>query len=80
MFEPFQNLVNKSSKSPKVWISTEDCKLCKEHCVQVDVKKRRELVDWPELPYPGDDASCVGYCPGNQFSSYLIRVCTAQAV
>jgi len=63
MFEPFQNLVNKSSKSPKVWISTEDCKLCKEHCVQVDVKKRRELVDWPELPYPGDDASCVGYCP-----------------
>lgn len=25
----------------------------------------RELVNWPVLPYPGEEPQCVGYCPDN---------------
>ena len=57
MDEPFQN-----KKGKKLYITYEDCILCKEHCIQP--KKRIPVVDWPELKYPGNDPKCVGFCPG----------------
>ena len=59
MFEPFQK---KSEAQTKVWFTYEDCKLCREHCREPG-QKMRPIINWPELPYPGKDQSCVGYCP-----------------
>ena len=59
ILEPFQK---QNSQNPKAYFQTEDCRLCKEHCAVTEPEK--EVYDWPALPYPGEDPSCVGYCPG----------------
>lgn len=39
----------------------EECKLCKEHCVEVG---GQAIVNWKKLTYPHPkDPSCLGYCP-----------------
>ena len=42
-----------------VW-QNEDCKLCPEHCL---TPNNTDILNYPLLKYPGDDAQCVGYCP-----------------
>ena len=54
--EPFMIVKGKS-----LFITYEDCIICKEHCIK---KERVPLVDWPKLDYPGKDPKCVGFCPG----------------
>ena len=51
-----------------VWFTYEECKLCREHCI--DPNNRQKIIDWPALSYPGSDQSCVGYCP----SEYLLII------
>ena len=53
--EPFMIVKGKS-----LFITYEDCIICKEHCIK---KERVPLVDWPKLDYPGKDPKCVGFCP-----------------
>ena len=59
ILEPFQN---QDKQNPKAYFQTEDCRLCPEHCAVTEPEK--EVYDWPALSYPGEDPSCVGYCPG----------------
>ena len=63
--EPFQK-----SKGKELYITYEDCILCKEHCIKP--KDRIPVVDWPELKYPGKDPKCVGFCPGKSSPSSLV--------
>ena len=48
-----------------VW-QNEDCKLCPEHCL---TPNNTDILNYPLLKYPGDDAQCVGYCPS------MIKIC-----
>ena len=52
-----------------VW-QNEDCKLCPEHCL---TPNNTDILNYPLLSYPGDDAQCVGYCP----SMVEVILCTA---
>ena len=56
----YDNFANKVAKNDSVLWGYEDCHVCKEHCVD---ETNNVIIDWPPLPYPGDDPACVGYCP-----------------
>jgi len=42
----------------------EECKLCPEHCLDAtNPKGYKDVKRLEALPYPGQDPTCVGYCP-----------------
>ena len=56
IYEPFQN---QKSSHLKAYFQSESCGLCREH----SWNNKEKVYDWPALDYPGEDTSCVGYCP-----------------
>ena len=62
--EDFSNKI--SSNESLVW-QHEECVLCKEHCAvpstDPEQEKKNNIINWPEITYPGNDPKCIGYCP-----------------
>ena len=62
--EDFSNKI--SSNESLVW-QHEECVLCKEHCAvpstDPEQEKKNNIINWPEINYPGNDPKCIGYCP-----------------
>ena len=51
-----------------VW-QNEDCKLCPEHCL---TPNNTDILNFPLIKYPGEDAQCVGYCQSTYSSGSLL--------
>ena len=60
-----------SNKNESIIWQKEDCKICKEHCPGKATPDENKIINWPAMPYPGNDPACIGYCPSEYQEIYV---------